>query len=96
MADVDYVGPFEYHAVVVNGWKVPYLSATPLPGGRVYLALDDRSAVELSLKDAEHLVPFIADAIAIAHGYTAHPSEDPEMSLAPTSLHPFRRMIALD
>jgi hypothetical protein len=93
--DVEFVGPFEYHAVCVNGWRVPYLTATPVNGGRVELCLDHRYAMELSVKDAECVVPFIANAIAIAKGYTAHPSESETEPLPPTARHPFNRMIAL-
>lgn len=92
MADVEYVGPFEYHAVCVNGWRVPYLTATPIQGGRVDLTLDYRYALVLSLADAELVIPFLANAIAIAHGYTAHPSEDPQEPLSPIRRHPMNRM----
>lgn len=93
---VDFVGPFEYHAVCVNGWRVPYLTATPMRGGQIDLTLDHRYALVLSLADAEHVVPFIANAIAIAHGYTAHPSEDVDEPHRPTERHPMSRMISVD
>src|SRR5207237_8046781 len=73
---VDFVGPFEHHDVVVNGWRVPYLEATPRNGGQVLLCLDHRYGLELSLADAERIVPFIADCMAVAAGYTAHPGRD--------------------
>jgi hypothetical protein len=90
---VDYVGPIEHHAVVVNGYAVPFLTATPMPGGRIYLTLDERVAIELPLADAERIVPFIADCIAISLGYTGHPGTDgaPE----PRPRHPFARMTGL-
>ena len=88
---VDFIGAFEYHTVCVNGWSVPYLTAAPVNGGKVELALDHRYAIELSIQDAEQIVPFIANAIAIAHGYTAHPSDGDE-PLPPTQRHPFQRM----
>jgi hypothetical protein len=96
MAAVEYVGPFQYHDVCVDGWRVPYLAATPVNGGKVYVTLDHRYAIELSVADAEHIIPFIANAIAIAHGYTAHPSEDASEPLAPTKRHPMGRMISLE
>jgi hypothetical protein len=63
VADVNFVGPFESWRVVVNGRQVPFLSADVHNGGKVELTLDE-------------VVPFIADAIAIALGYTCHPAED--------------------
>ena len=72
---LNFVGPFEHHDVVLNGRRVPYLSATPLNGGRIYLSLDERFAVEISLQEADYVVPFIAHCIAVASGYTGHPDE---------------------
>ena len=87
---LEFVGPFEHHDVVVNGWRVPYLEATPLNGGVVRLCLDGRFGLDLSVADAEHVVPFVADCIAVAAGYTAHPGGDgldePRLS------HPMVRM----
>jgi hypothetical protein len=85
-SSVDFLGPFESHIVVVNGREVPHLQATPLPGGRVFLSLARQVAVELSLQEAERLVPFIADAIAVGMGYTCHPSADMD---GPVRAHPF-------
>ena len=73
---VDFVGPFEHHDVVVNGWRVPLLEATPLNGGRVSVVLDRRTGVEMTVQEAERLIPFIADCIAVAMGFTAHPGCD--------------------
>jgi hypothetical protein len=97
MSGVEFVGPFEYHAVCVNGWRVPYLTATPMNGGKIDLTLDHRYGIELSVQDAERIVPFIANAIAIAHGYTAHPSEGDggDSPLPPTQRHPMNRMHAI-
>src|SRR4051794_9253175 len=89
---VEFVGPFEHHEVVVNGWRVPNLSAEPLPGGRVHLSLDHRFGIDLTVADAEQVVPFIADCMAVAMGYTCHPQEDWDAPLART---PFVRMRAL-
>ncbi len=90
---VDFIGPFEKHEVVVNGWKVPYIDADLLPGGRVHLSLDNRVGIDLTIEEADRLVPFIADAIAVAMGYTCHPREGWE---APLARPPFARMIALE
>ena len=70
---VTFPGPFEYHDVVVDGWSVPLLQAHPKGEDRVMLILDGRRGVELSTAEAERLIPFVADAIAIALGYGAHP-----------------------
>src|SRR4051812_5965778 len=72
---VTFPGPFEHHDVVVNGWRVPFLQAH-LAADRVRLVLDRRLAADLSLDEAERVVPFVADAIAVALGYGAHPDDD--------------------
>lgn len=92
---VEYVGPFEHHEVVLNGWRVPFVEAHPQTGGKVLLVLDARAGLELTIADAERVIPFIADAIAVASGYSCHP-RDP--STPPASLPPTRprRAIALD
>jgi hypothetical protein len=81
-----FVGPFEHHDVVVDGRYVPFLRATPLDGGEVHLNLDRRLGLTLSAAEAERVVPFLADAIAIALGYTAHPEADRD---GPKTRHPF-------
>jgi hypothetical protein len=90
---VDFIGPFEHHDVVVNGCAVPFLTATPWNGGRIHLTLDGRFGLDLTVAEAEQVVPFIADAIAVALGYTAHPDavECPD----PRPRNPFARMTCL-
>lgn len=73
---VAFPGPFEHHDVVVEGWRVPYLQAHLKGEDRVTLTLDRRLGLELTAGEAERVVPFIADAIAIALGYGAHPRGD--------------------
>ena len=73
---VDYPGPFSQHDVVVNGWTVPLVQAQTYDGDQITLVLDNRFGLDLSLSEAERVVPFLADAIAIALGYSAHPSVD--------------------
>jgi hypothetical protein len=70
---VAFPGPFTHHDVVVHGWRVPYLQAHLTAEDRVMLVIDRRLATELSVEEAERIVPFIADAIAVAMGYGAHP-----------------------
>jgi hypothetical protein len=83
---VAYPGPFEHHDVVVNGRQVPYLRATPLGEGQVHLNLDRRLGLTLSTEEAERVVPFLADAIAIASGFTSHPDAGQD---GPVARHPF-------
>jgi hypothetical protein len=73
---VQFVGPFEHHDVVIDGWRVPYLEAHLQGEDRVQVVLDRRIAVEMSTNESERLLPFIADAISVALGYGAHPRED--------------------
>lgn len=73
---VGFPGPFSYHDVVVDGWRVPLLRAHMAAEDRVMLVLDRRLAAEFSVEEAERVVPFIADAIAVALGYGAHPNDD--------------------
>jgi hypothetical protein len=46
------------------------------------LVIDDRLAETFTVEEAERVVPFIANAIAVALGYTCHPNEDAEQPLA--------------
>jgi hypothetical protein len=83
---VDFPGPFTHHDVVVSGWKVPLLQAQVSDDeSRVMLVLDDRFALDLTVEEAERVVPFLADAMAVALGYDAHPTEsdDPPLRRAP-------------
>ena len=73
---VDFPGPFARHDVVVDGWRVPYLHAQIAGEDKVLLVLDRRLGLEISANEAERILPFIADAIAVALGYGAHPRED--------------------
>jgi len=77
---VTFPGPFSHHDVVVNGWSVPFVKASFRPDdeNHVRLILDDRMALDLTADEAERLTPFLADAIAVALGYGAHPREGME------------------
>jgi hypothetical protein len=83
---VNFPGPFQHHDVVVNGRQVPYLRATPLDGGQVHLNLDRRLGLTLSAEEAERVVPFLADCIAVASGFTCHPEAGED---GPNPRHPF-------
>jgi hypothetical protein len=83
---VNFPGPFQHHDVVVNGRQVPFLRAIPLDGGQVHLNLDRRLGLTLTAEEAERIVPFLADAIAVASGYTSHPDAGKD---GPNPRHPF-------
>lgn len=78
MFRVSFPGPFTAHDVVVDGWKVPLLHAHPCGDNdeSIMLVIDHRLAATISVEEAERFVPFLADAIAVALGYTCHPNED--------------------
>jgi hypothetical protein len=73
---VTFPGPFEHHEVVVNGWRVPFIEAHMQGEGRVLLVIDRRLGGEFSVEEAERVVPFVADSIAVALGYGCHPRAD--------------------
>lgn len=89
---VSYPGPFTRHDVVVNGWSVPHLHAQPCGPNdeNVMLILDSRLAITVSVEEAERFVPFLADAIAVALGYTSHPNEDTEQPVRLPQPRPVR------
>jgi len=92
---VSFPGPFSQHQVVVSGWSVPFLHAQMHDGGMMTVVLDGRYGIELTVADAERVVPFVADAIAVALGFGAHPTEDSEWPL-PRSPHPKpKRVVSL-
>jgi hypothetical protein len=91
---VDFIGPFEQYKVVVDGWQVPFLSAQPRTGGNVELSLDDRFGLVLDIAQAELVVPFLANAVAIAMGYASHPGEGASVP-RPHPAGP-RRLLRLD
>ena len=88
---VDFVGPFESHFVVVGGRQVPFLHARPLDGGRIDLTLDRRFGVELSVAEADRIIPFLAHAIAVGMGYACHPDRTEKARKRP----PFPRVTPL-
>jgi hypothetical protein len=78
MSDYEITGPIESRRVIVDGRRVPFLEALPLNGGMIGLLLDGRYSIDISVADADAFVPWIADAIAIAMGYTCHPRRGKE------------------
>jgi hypothetical protein len=75
LGDLEFVGPFETHRVLLYGRRVPHLDAAPMNGGMVHITLDERYGLDLTVEEAERVVPFIADCIAVAAGYSCHPRQ---------------------
>jgi hypothetical protein len=73
---VSFPGPFSHHDVVVDGWRVPFIQAQIAAEDRITLVIDRRIAADFSVEEAERIVPFLADAVAVALGYGAHPRPD--------------------
>ena len=93
MRDYEIIGPFTgVHYVAVDGWRVPFLQAFPANGGKIHLTLDDCYGLDLAVADADRFIPWIADCIAVAMGYTCHPRADWD---APRKATPFWRMHAI-
>ncbi len=72
---VTFPGPFEHHDVVVDGWRVPFVQAHMAGDDQVSLVIDRRLSTTLTFDEAERVLPLMADAIAVALGYGAHPNE---------------------
>ena len=80
---ISFSGTREHHDVVVNGWQVPFLEAHPQGEDRILLVVDQRLGAEFSVQEAERMIPFMADAIAVALGYGCHPGQHTEKLPAP-------------
>lgn len=83
ISEVEYIGPFEASRVVVDGYRVPLLEAHEEQGGRMLLTLDSRYGLEIDIQTAERVVPWVANAIAIAAGFSCHGE-------AGIPLHPYK------
>lgn len=93
---VSFPGPFQHHEVVVAGWSVPFLKASLRGEDGVRLILDDRLGLELSSDEADRLIPFLADSIAVALGYGAHPREQDTWPLERAPYPRPQRMVTVD
>jgi|SRR4051812_6093245 hypothetical protein len=70
---VKIIGPFiEEHRLTVLDYRVPYITAYPLNGGMVRLVLDERFAIEGTDDEVRKWVPFLANAMAVAAGFSCH------------------------
>ncbi len=70
------IGPFTpQYKLSVNGYEVPHLTAIPQTGkndGMISLCLDERFLIEASQDEVEKWMPFLANAMAVAAGYSCH------------------------
>jgi len=68
-------GPFQaVHKVTVNGYVVPFVTVTLTNDGRFDVVIDDRlgMAGPVSREEFDRWVPLLANAMAVAAGYTSH------------------------
>ena len=73
MSTYEITGPIQTRKVLVDGRAVPFLGAALPAGGKISLLLDGRYGLDVSVADAGAFIPWIADAIAVALGFTCHP-----------------------
>ena len=67
------IGPFvDSYRLTVLDYRVPYLAANKREDGSWWLVLDERFGIECSDDDLRKWVPFLADAMAVAAGYSCH------------------------
>lgn len=69
------VGPFlEEYQLEVDGFKVPYLTAHPTNPQMTKwdIVLDGRFGLDLDTEQLQDVIPFIANAMAVAAGYSSH------------------------
>lgn len=93
--DVQSVGPFDHYETMVNGWTVPGLQARYQDDGSVSLTLDRRLGIDVPADLAGQVIGFVADAIAIALGWSCHPTSPdwtPDNDVPPIRLMPWFQM----
>ena len=69
------VGPFlEEYRLEVDGFRVPYLTAYPTNPQQTKwdIVLDERFGLDLDVEQLQDVIPFIANAMAVAAGYSSH------------------------
>lgn len=90
--NVDCIGPFgEHYRVTVDGYEVPHLTALPTNPQKTewHISLDGRYSLELSEERLHDVLWFVANAMAVAAGFTSHG----ENSIPANPYH--RRLIGL-
>lgn len=76
------IGPFEYHAVVIEGRRIPRLTAHRTPDG-INLIVDDRFCVLLPEDVAADVAWLVANALAVGAGYPCLSAENKDRPFAP-------------
>lgn len=73
---VEFVGPFALppYRITADGYSVPHLAAHLKAGteGTWVLVLDSRFMLEATHEEACRWLPFLANAMAVAAGYSSH------------------------
>lgn len=71
---VEFIGPIYRSGfdIIVDGHRLPHIDADISESGGVTLVLDRRYAIDLQKEDAEKILPFLANAMAVAAGYSCH------------------------
>ena len=92
MSTYEITGPVQTRKVLVDGRAVPFLEAALPAGGKISLLLDGRYGLDVSIADAEAFIPWIADAIAVALGWTCHP----RVGMKPLRSSPFPPSHSID
>jgi hypothetical protein len=70
------VGPFNRYELVVDGWRVPFVEAREIDGGKIDWTIDHRLGATTSAADFEETARLVAEAVAVACGLPSHPSRD--------------------
>lgn len=70
-ASVSFIGPFQpEHRISCGGYRVPHITAFPQANGAIALCLDGRFSKEVSQEEAKQWIWFLANAMAVAAGYS--------------------------
>jgi len=84
---MEIIGPFDDYRVTLNGYRVPYLRAVRVKG-MISLELDERLGCDIP--DDERAMPiieFIAQAMAVAAGYSCFGENSQPMNRFKQHLH---------
>lgn len=76
------IGPFTEYRVVIEGRKIPHLTAFN-DGDGVALVIDNRLSVTVPKDRAYDICWLIANAMAVAQGYPCLSSENKDQPFAP-------------
>jgi hypothetical protein len=76
------IGPFQYHAVVVDGRQVPGLTGRP-DGDGIALVVDHRFTATFPPELARQAAWLIAEATAVAQGYPHFGAASKDRPFAP-------------